>query len=108
MLNLSDKQRGESAFFTLGISAKNISFPFANWSAGPHGRQLVVCLMESFTPRFHISCSVFPGGLNQKKKSYTSTHTRILTRRKVGWEIQQPPLATLKSFDLFEAFFLLR
>ena len=83
MLNLSDKQWGESAFFTLGISAKNISFPFANWSTVPHGRQLVVCLMESFTPRFHISCSVFPGGLNQKKKSVTHPHT--LTHTEEGW-----------------------
>lgn len=83
MLNLSDKQWGESAFFTLGISAKNISFPFANWSTVPHGRQLVVCLMESFTPRFHISCSVFPGGLNQKKKSVTHPHTRTHTEE--GW-----------------------
>lgn len=83
MLNLSDKQRGESALFTLGISAKNISFPFANWSTVPHGRQLVVCLMESFTPRFHISCSVFPGGLNQKKKSITHPHTRTHTEE--GW-----------------------
>ena len=41
---------GETAYFVVGISAKNISFPFANWSGVPHGCQLVVCLIESFMP----------------------------------------------------------